>query len=97
MTFHDFIVALLGAVVTIALQAAAASLIAFWQYSHQEFSGTIYGVLPTGDGKGERIDKMRVRQIRQRIQVKARRISPPEEAGRRWKGTGKALGTHTAT
>jgi hypothetical protein len=92
MTVHDLVAAVLGAVAGLALQALVAGIVAARQYSRQEFSGTVYAILPPSGGKGERIEKMRIRQHGQRIQVKIRRISPAEEAGRRWKMMGYTHG-----
>lgn len=92
MNVHDVIAALLGAVASLGLQGVAAGFIAIRQYTRQEFSGTIYGILPPSGGKGERVEKMRIRQRGQRIQVRIRRISPSREAGRHWKMTGYTHG-----
>lgn len=92
MTIHDLIAALLGAVAGLFLQAIGAGLVALHQYTRQEFSGTIYAILPPSGGKAQRIEKMRVRQHGQRIQVKIKRISPPSEQGRHWKMAGYTHG-----
>jgi hypothetical protein len=92
MTIHDLVVALLGVVAGLVVQGIGAALVALHQYTRQEFSGTVYAVLPPSGGKAERIERMRIRQHRQRIQVRIRRVSPPQERGRRWKMVGYTHG-----
>jgi hypothetical protein len=79
--------ALLGAVVTLAIQGAISGLMYVRESRNGEFTGTWYAVLPASSGKAERREVMRVRQRRQVLAVSIRRYSPPEESGRRWRMT----------